>query len=202
MLFPQKSLDKTPLPEGPAVLVPTGSLWPWYLDGQAGFPLPLETQRLCPTRPLSPSTLISVPLQALHEVHAVQRQPWHQAPHPGAVPDPPAAEGGVHPAPEGPAEGHAGPAPGPVSGGPWWGAAVQSLGGRSGWGLLSGPNPTPPGPPLCCFLTTSGGFGGQVQSSVPSEGLSGLHSRQCSPHCSLAAPSSHFSSPDSFLPGR
>lgn len=96
---------------------------------------------------LPPSPLTSAPWQALHEVHAVQRQPWHQAPHPGAVLDAPAAEGGVHPAPEGPAQGHAGPAPGPVSGRP---GPAASLEGRSGWGLLSPAKPHPSLPSLSC----------------------------------------------------
>lgn len=74
----------------------------------------------CPPHPRPP--LMDTLLQALHEVYTMQRQPWHQAPHPRAVPDSTAAEGSLHPASEGPAQGHTGPAPGPVSGSqgkPW-----------------------------------------------------------------------------------
>lgn len=53
--------------------------------------------------------------QALGQVQPLQRQPWDQAADAGAVPDAAAAEGGLHPAPEGSPEGHAGAAAGQVS---------------------------------------------------------------------------------------
>lgn len=83
---------------------------------------PAPWPRPDPACPLHPPPLMDIPLQALHEVHTMQRQPRHQASHPRAVPDSTAAKGGLHPAPKGPAQGHTGPAPGSVSGSqgkPW-----------------------------------------------------------------------------------
>lgn len=56
--------------------------------------------------------------QALGQVQPLQRQPRDKAADAGAVPDAPPAEGGLHPAPQGSPEGHAGAAAGQVSAAP------------------------------------------------------------------------------------
>lgn len=53
--------------------------------------------------------------QTLVQVQPLQRQPWDQAADARAVPDAPAAEGGLHQAPQSSPEGHAGAAAGQVS---------------------------------------------------------------------------------------
>ena len=93
---------------------------------------------LCSTCPLHPPPLMDGPLQALHEVYTMQRQPWHQAPHPRAVSDSIAAEGSLHQAPEGPAQGHTGPASGPVSGSqgkPWEHQPAPISAEPGSWGI-------------------------------------------------------------------
>lgn len=139
-LFSQKSFAKTHLTEGWLSVCHAHKACSEGPVAQAE----LKIVRLLPgpalysTCPLHPPPLMDGPLQALHEVYTMQRQPWHQAPHPRAVPDSVAAEGSLHPAPEGPAQGHTGPASGPVSGsqGKLWEHQPAPISAEPGsWGI-------------------------------------------------------------------
>lgn len=57
-------------------------------------------------QPHSPD--VSEYTQASGKAHSLQRQPWDQAPHPGAVPYAPSAEGGVYTTSASPTEGQCG----------------------------------------------------------------------------------------------
>lgn len=120
---------------------------------------------------------MDIPLQALHEVHTMQRQPRHQASHPRAVSDSTAAEGGLYPAPEGPAQGHTGPAPGSVSGSqgkPWEHPAAPVSAETGPWGIawegegmaLLHLSPRPRSLPSCCFLPVDDRWSGDAKAEV------------------------------------